>query len=237
MTLAVPTGPLRIGSPLPSPPSVKLLADHLDTVLAMGEDLLALGLQLERRAEGDPRPIGMHALVVQQRQVIEFVKAARILELGMTARVLQARKLAIAFRRSQPSMKAVVDLFHGGTAVIEDADEVASAVVERFDTGEAAMAFLRSRAIIAADAPGLAGSDALVIGEDALLLGQIRLGAMMDLVARFLDALDAVFDLYPAAAASGLELPVHEESASAPPLRHAPETASGDVPPGEPQPA
>lgn len=237
MTLAVPTGPLRLGSPLPLPPSVKLLADHLDAVLAMGEDLLALRLPLDRRAEGDPRPIGMHALAVQQRQVIEFVKAARILELGMTARLLQARKLALAFRRSQPSMKAVVDLFHGGTAVIEDADEVASAVVERFDTGEAAMAFLRTRAIIAADGPGLAGSDALAIGEDALLLGQISLGATMNVVARFLDALDAIFDLYPEAADSGLQLPAYEDSAAAIPLRHAPEISETEPPPQEPQPA
>lgn len=228
---------MRIGSPLPLPPSVKLLADHLDAVLAMGEDLLALRQPLDRRVDGDPRPVAMHALVVQQRQVIDFVKAVRTLELGMTARLLQARKLAVEFRRSQTSMKTVVDLFHGGTAVIEDADEVASAVVERFDTGEAAMAFLRTRAIIAADAPGLVGTESLGVSEDALMLGQIRLGAIMDLVARFLDALDAVFDLYPEASDSGLQLPAYEESASAPPLRHAPETAATDGPPYEPQPA
>lgn len=71
-------------------------------------------------------------------------------------------------------MAGVVNLFVGGTAFIEDlvGSSRETRAVE-LDGNEDAMAFLRSRSIIAADAPGLAGLDAVHVSEDALLLGQV----------------------------------------------------------------
>lgn len=244
MKLAATSATPRTGRPLPLPASVTLLADHLDAVLAMGEDLLALRQVLDRRAPGDPRPVSMHALVVAQRGLGDFVRQVRTLELAMTARIVQARKLAEEFKRSYVSMAGVADLFRGGTAVIADAvDASRSVLADRFDTGEAVMAFVASRGIIAADAPGLAGLDAVHVSEDTLLLGTLRLGTVMDVVARFLDTLDAAFDLYPQTGDSGLAVPAAPLDGPSLPLAHAPDvTGPADVPSGltldpDPQPA
>ena len=223
----------RAGRSLPLPASVTLLADHIDSILAMGEDLLALRQTLDRRAAGDPRPAAMHALVVAQRALGDFVRQVRTLELGMTARLVQARKLALDVKRSTPSIGHVAALFHGGTAVIEDAVDVSRrALAQRFDHGEAAIDFIRSRAIIATDAPGLAGLDVVHVSEDTMLLGQLRLGTLMDLVARFLDTLDAAFDLYPDAGGSSLVVLAAAGEPSAP-LQHAPDTAAQMSPAGD----
>lgn len=220
---------------MPLPASVTLLADHLDSILAMGEDLLVLRQTLDRRPPGDPRPVSMHALVVAQRALGDFVRQVRTLELAMTARLVQARKLALDFKRSYPAMARIAGLFHAGTAIIEDAvDASRSALADRFDTGEAAMDFLRSRAIIDADAPGLAGLDAVYVSEDVLLLGRLRLGTTMDLVARFLDTLDAAFDLYPQSGDSGLAIPSRAIVEPTVPLRHAPDAAMAVAPTSEP---
>lgn len=225
MKLAVTSVPSRAGAPLPLPASVTLLADHLDSILAMGEDLFALRQTLDRRAAGDPRPVTMPGLVAAQRSLGVFVRQVRTLELAVTARLVQARKLALDFKRSHPDMAHVADLFRGGTVIVEDAVATSrSALAERFDTGEAAMAFLRSRVIIAADAPGLAGVDVVHVCEDAMLLGELRLGSVMDLVARFLDTLDAAFDLYPETRDSGLAVPTSPSEAVTAPLQLAPET-------------
>lgn len=235
MKFAATSATSRSGRPLPLPASVTLLADHLDSILAMGEDLLALRQVLDRRAPGDPRPVSMHALVVAQRGLGDFVRQVRTLELAMAARIVQARKLADDFKRSHASMAGVADLFRGGTALIADAvDTSRSTLADRFDTGEAVMAFLGARGIIAADAPGLAGLDAVHVREETMLLGALRLGSVMDVVARFLDTLDAAFDLYPDTAESGLAVPAPPADGPSAPFAHAPDLSGAAATPAGP---
>lgn len=230
MKIAVQSGPAALGGALPLPTSVRLLADHLDAVLAMAEDLSSERLDLGSRQADDPRPTGMHALVASQRQLGEFVRAVRTLELAMVARLIQARKLAGDLRRSHPSLRPLVQLFHAGTIAVEQAvADVGKGRTETFGAGEAAMEFLRSRLIIDPTAPGLVGLDAIVVDERTMLLGQLRLGTLMDLVATFLDKLDDLFDLYPDATASGLAVGADEdgEGGASVPLEHAPDLADG----------
>ena len=84
-----------------------------------------------------------------------------------------------------------------GTAPLVDAaTELGDTSARDFDTGDTAMAFLRSRGLIARDAAGLERLGRLAVGEDYLVAGRVRLGTLLDLVATFLDTLDLLFDVY-----------------------------------------
>jgi len=177
----------------PNHPSIYLLGDHLDAALALGEDLLTAKIVLADAVE----PLTMARLVRQNRELAEFLSTARTLELGLTARLLQARKRAEEMRRRETRLKPLIALFVGGTAPLLDAAmELGDTTVHDFQTGDTAFAFLRSRAIIARDAASLERLAELRVGEDYLVAGRIRLGTLLDLVATFLDSLDLLYDLY-----------------------------------------
>jgi hypothetical protein len=181
-----------------------LLGDHLDAALALGEDLLTEKVVLADAVE----PVTMARLVRQNRELAEFLGAARTLELSLIARLLQARRRAEEMRNREPRLKPLIGLFVGGTAPLLDAaKELGDTTAHDFDTGDTAFAFLRSRALIARDAPGLERLCELRVGEDYLVAGRIRLGTLLDLVATFLDSLDLLYDLYggPAEPATGSE--------------------------------
>jgi hypothetical protein len=170
-----------------------LLGDHLDAVLAMGEDLLT-----EKAALAEPtQHLTITRLARQNRDIAEFLKNVRTLELAMTARLLQARKRAQELKRSESRLRPLIALFVAGTAALNDAAaELGDTTGQDFETGDVASAFLRSRGLIASDAAGLQGLSELKVSEDYLVAGRVRLGTLLDLVATFLDTLDLMFDLY-----------------------------------------
>ena len=174
-------------------PGIYLLGDHLDAALAMGEDMLTEKVALADAAE----QLTTARLVRQNRELSEFLTVTRTLELSLTARLLQARKWTEDLRRRESRLKPLVGLFIGGTAPLVDAaQELGDTTTHDFDTGDTAIAFLRSRGLIARDAAGLEGLANLAVTEDYLVAGRIRLGTLMDLIATFLDTLDLMFDLY-----------------------------------------
>ena len=176
-------------TPKPLHPSIYLLADHLDAALAAGEDLQAERLELsaaKRNASAD-----------KVTGVARFVDDLHALELIMIARVLQARRRAEEIKGSAPSLKPLASLFVSGTAALVDAAaELGDLSSRQFVTGNTPMAYLRGRGMLASDAAGLATLDHLAVTEEFLVAERIRLGALMDLIAAFLDSLDLVFDLY-----------------------------------------
>jgi hypothetical protein len=177
----------------PKHPAIYLLGDHLDAALAMGEDLLTEKVALPDALE----PLTNARVVRQNRELSEFLTSVRTLELTMTARLLQARKRAEELRRHESRLKPLVALFVAGTAPLVDAaQELGDTTARDFETGDTAFAFLRTRGLIARDAPGLGGLDRLAVSEEYLVAGRIRLGTLLDLVATFLDSLDLMFDLY-----------------------------------------
>jgi len=174
-------------------PGIYLLGDHLDAALAMGEDMLTEKVALADAAE----QLTTARLVRQNRELSEFLTITRTLELSLTARLLQARKWTEDLRRRETRLKPLVGLFIGGTAPLVDAaQELGDTTTHDFETGNTAIAFLRSRGLIARDAAGLEGLASLAVTEDYLVAGRIRLGTLMDLIATFLDTLDLMFDLY-----------------------------------------
>ena len=177
----------------PDYPSIYLLGDHLDTALALGEDLLTEKVVLADAVQ----PLTMARLVRQNRELAEFLTTVRTLELSLTARLLQARKRAEELRRREIRLKPLIALFVGGTApLLEAAMELGDTTVHDFQTGDTAFAFLRSRGLIARDTASLERLSELRVSEDYLIAGRIRLGTLLDLVATFLDSLDLLYDLY-----------------------------------------
>jgi hypothetical protein len=178
-------------------PSVYLLGDHLDAALAMGEDLLTEKVALDTPAGRSPLRDWMR----QNRDLNDFLSTVRTLEYAMTARLLQARKRAEDLKRSEIRLRPLIALFVAGTAPLADAAaELGDTDARDFQSADAALTFLRSRGVLAADAAGLEGLPRLAISEDYQIAGRIRLGTLLDLVATFLDTLDLLFDLYADAA-------------------------------------
>jgi hypothetical protein len=178
-------------------PSIYLLGDHLDAALAMGEDLLTEKVALDTPAGRSPLRDWMR----QNRDLTDFLTTVRTLEYAMTARLLQARKRAEDLKRSETRLRPLIALFVAGTAPLADAAaELGDTDARDFQSADAALTFLRSRGVLAADAAGLDGLARLAISEDYQVAGRIRLGTLLDLVATFLDTLDLLFDLYADAA-------------------------------------
>jgi hypothetical protein len=174
-------------------PSIYLLSDHLDAALAMGEDLLTEKVVLAEAVQ----QLSMPRLMRQSREVAEFLNNVRTLELTLTARLLQARKRAEELKKRETRLRPLITLFVAGTAPLVDAAaELGDTTARDFDTGDSALAFLRSRGVISQDAAGLDRLTELAISEDYLVAARIRLGTLLDLVATFLDMLDTLFDLY-----------------------------------------
>jgi hypothetical protein len=203
-----------MGTTPPEHPSIYLLCDHLDAALAMGEDLLTEKLALIDAVEMPTRG----NLLRQNRALNEFLATVRCLELTMTARLLEARRRAEQLKRRESRLKPLIALFIAGTAPLVDAAaELGDTSTRNFDTGDTASAFLRERNLIARDAAGFERLAQLVVSEDYLVAGRIRLGTLLDLIATFLDTLDGLFDLYPEEAATGSATLVQETATPLPP--------------------
>jgi hypothetical protein len=169
------------------PLDVCLMADHLDAMLAAGEDLLALELRPPAEA-GAAAPAELAA----------FVRMLLRLEESIIARLLQARRRAPALSEGDPSVAAVLRIFLAQTGAIED---IVAAFGQRQTSsrllGTNSIECLRIRGLIGEEAAGLAVESPLKIDESFRLAGVVALGPLLDLVAATVDALDVAFGLYP----------------------------------------
>jgi hypothetical protein len=173
--------------------SVYCLADHLDAVLAAGEDLLRAHLTISTEAGGPARLDELSRLALQRR----FVETVRTLELALAMRVLQARQRAEELRRADPRVAPVAGLFIGGTAALADAAaELGDWTGFDFQTGNEMVSYLRSRGVIARDSAGLIALSDLTVTARFRIGRRIELGPLLDLAATFLDALELFYELY-----------------------------------------
>ncbi len=172
-----------------------LLADHLDAVLAAGEDLLALSVDIEgtRRSDGAAAP---------WEKFEPFVERLKVYELTIVSRTLAARRrigeTVRGVKRADPMIGTMFESFLGGTAALEDAvAELADRVGADFDSGLDPLAYMRTRGIIPADAGTvLAGTRVLAAGEGFLVARRIQVGGLLDMVSAFLDVLDNAYGLF-----------------------------------------
>lgn len=185
------------------PPNVYLLADNLDAALAAGEDLLASRLSWHAGDTRDGEDIARAR--ADERSAFQ---AVRTLEQVLIARVLKSRERAEDVARRDTRFGAVARLYNAGTAIlIEAVAEFGDQAGQDFDTGGATLAFLRSRALLAEDAAQPPEGQSLAVTEDFLVAHRIRLGTLLDLVAMFLDTLEAHYDLFSEATSESDVLP------------------------------
>ena len=170
-----------------------LLADHLDAMLAAGEDLLKVHRVVFAEVP-KPRPESVRDLVEVQRRCID---AMRTLEMSLTLRGLQARERADELRRTDDRVEGIAKLFLGGTAPLADAaGELGDWTETDFESGDEIAEYLRSRGLIRPDSAGLVSLDQLAVTTEFRVARRIELGPLLDLAAAFLDALELFYELY-----------------------------------------
>lgn len=184
--------PLCLWARPSSPPCVYFLADHLDAVLAAGEDLLRLDIVWISAAGGTPE-----ATVRDREDLRASVEVVRSLELTLIARLLKSRERAEELIRLDARLKLVARLFLTGTLPVLDAlQEMSDATSADFETGDAILAYLRQRDLLAADAAAPEEGAVLDLTEKFPIARRLPLGALMDLVAEFLDTIELHHDIY-----------------------------------------
>jgi hypothetical protein len=173
------------------PTSICLLADHLDTILAVGEDLMAL--ELPPRADIDEQdPDGAPDAVDR------FVRRLRQLEHSLLLRVFRVRAALAEASRAEPALRLPLSLFKAQTEVLIDLVAGEDRAIERgLAQGGDVFAFLRARGLIAPEAAAPSPFEAVGVGEHLRIGGIVELGPLLDLVASLLDLLDARYRLYP----------------------------------------
>lgn len=183
---------------LSAPAVVYLLADHLDSALAAGEDLLKSTLSWNA---GDARS---NELTERRREEREAIDAVRALEMVLLARVLKSRETAQELAKIDSQFKLITRLYTSGTEIVADAaksltDETAYA----FDAGDGITAYLRARGLIAEDDPAPLEAASLTVTEQFRVAGKMELGPLLDLIAMFLDTLETHYELYEQPSRSG----------------------------------
>ncbi|MBY0561324.1 hypothetical protein [Hyphomicrobium sp.] len=174
-----------------APLSVYMLADHLDAALAAGEDLMARGGDWRALTE---TPADPSDFILRQRAVAEEVRS---FELMLVARILKARTHASSLAECDDRFRAIAKLFVSGTAILLDAvEESGDARASDFDTADDIVSYVRSRGLIALDAPAIRVASDLTIDDNFLIAKRIALGPLLDMAAAFLDALDVQYDLF-----------------------------------------
>jgi len=177
----------------PLPAAIYLLADHLDAMLAAGEDLMGVMHAPPAAAATADRDDALIACLAR-RATVERI---RTLELAVVARTLKAREHCAQLLKFDATFKPVASLFIGGTALLVDAvADCADATQADFDHGDGLLAYLRSRQLVAGDATCFADDEKMSVCGQMLLMRRVPLAGLLDVVAAFLDALDARFDLY-----------------------------------------
>jgi hypothetical protein len=177
---------------LAAPASVYLLAEHLDAALAAGEDLTSV-----LYISPNPPPREAEAIADMRASQREAIERIRTFELALLSRILKGREWAAEVAQEE-RFGMMARLYMSGTLVLLDAiDECADLSPADFDSGEGLLAYVRSRGMIAEDAAALSDAAPLVAGENFLVARRVPLGSLLDLVATFLDTLEAEYDLFP----------------------------------------
>jgi hypothetical protein len=187
---------IKATAPQPVPASAFMLADHLDAALAAGEDILAAG----DRA-GDPltaRFGAEHGAPYETSAALRTsVELIRALELALITRVLKAREWSVTLSAQDQRFRMIGSLFLSGTLPLVDAlAEFADATEADFETGDGITAYFRNRGTISAEAAGLNVIPGPLVTPTFKIAGRIEVGALLDLVAAYLDAMEVHCTLF-----------------------------------------
>lgn len=172
---------------------VRLLVDHLDKALEIGDRLCEMSFT--------PRPVttGMTAdqILAEQARLREFLDGLRALEMTLAARIDKARTWAREMKARDGNLKLMASLFLTGTQALQDAmREIADPRFQDFNGGDQVLYFLKTRGLAAEHANSLDELATFGAGETYMIIGRIQLGALLDLCATFIDTLDLHYKLF-----------------------------------------
>ncbi len=174
------------------PPNVYLLADNLDAALAAGEDMLTATL-VWNGGSGDTGA----AIASARRAERIGLAGVRTLEQVLVARILKSRERAEELGKRDPRFGVYARLYTSGTVqLIEAVSEFGDPSPAEFETGDGALAYLRSRGLVDDELSAPLDGTPLPITDDFLIARRVRVGMLMDLVAMFLDQLETHYDLF-----------------------------------------
>jgi hypothetical protein len=190
-----------LSPPKPSklaPPSVYLLAEHLDAALAAGEDLM--GVRFATPAQPHSRE-EIEAARLGQRTAAERI---RTFELALVSRLLAAREWAAKVGSEEPQFSSMARLYVSGTATLLDAVQECSDIsTADFAAGDTLFNYVKSRCLVVTSMLSLRETAPIAADERFLVAKRAPLGVLLDLAAAFLDALEAEFDLFEAEGGDG----------------------------------
>ena len=175
----------------PAPVSVYLLAEHLDAALAAGEDLTSVLFIWPGPQPREPERIA--ELRAGQRAAIERI---RTFELALLSRVITGRDWAAEVAVSDERFAMMARLYLSGTVICWTPWRNSPTSVPPTSTPVTGCWLCGGRGMIAAEAPALIDTAPLIAGENFLVARRIPLGPLLDLVATFLDTLEAEYDLF-----------------------------------------
>lgn len=178
--------------PPTAPTYVYLLAEHLDAALAACEDLLAKSFTWNT---ANPETEG--AADDERAALRHTFREIQNLEILIVARVLRAREHAITLEKKDTNFRKMAGLFVSSVTVLMDAvAELKDPLFQRFETGDALTAYMRSRAVLDDETPAPIDCSIVDIPAFFRIARRIEVGALMDLLAMFLDALEIRFDIF-----------------------------------------
>lgn len=180
------------GNAKPAHASVYLLADHLDVLLAACEDIVATRLTWNRALRANPQEIAE-----EKHNLRDAVEDIRKLENTVIMRALKSRERADEVANVDKRFRQLAKLYVAGTAILVDAvAECHDSTGVDFATADSIPAYLRSRGLVDPDAAAPTIGADIAVGESFLIAKRIAAGALMDLAATFLDALELHYDLF-----------------------------------------
>ncbi|MEO0792839.1 MAG: hypothetical protein AAFY27_09880 [Pseudomonadota bacterium] len=194
---------------VPLPPTIRLLTEHLDMLLAAGEDLNALSCDIAGvTATGVPASAVPASVVPASfvkrpedettRDLHSFVTQAAILERACANRAMSARVRTHELVDEDERFRTIGRLFLGGTAQLADlVEQMSAADAQHLADTSCPMTYLRSRSVIANDAVGPDPYETLRIDETFLISKVVPLGGLMDMTAGFLDGLERHYEIFP----------------------------------------
>jgi hypothetical protein len=179
----------------PDADAAHLLADHLEAVLGLADELKALSYTPYATTAAASSELILDDLA----RLSAFVERMRAIELAMAAKLTHARRSADRLAKGDDRIRSFAALFHSGTASLADALPRLSDASERaFNHGDEPIGFLKRRAMLPAERVSLEGITSLKPDDGYLLLSVVTLGALVELSEACLTALDTHYGIYEA---------------------------------------
>ncbi len=184
---------MRLFRAKPDIDAVHLLADHLEAVLGLTDELKACSYV--------PHAASLEASSAQilddLARLSTFVERLQTIELAIATKLGHARKSADRLARSDAKLKPFAMLFLAGTAALSEAlPRITDPSEDIFNHSDQPITFLKRRAMLLPERGTIEGIASLRPDGGYLLLSLVALGALVELIETSLTTLDTHYGIY-----------------------------------------